>query len=263
MLIRKTPIPKPLLITLKRNGSAKVKRHIELSATPWQYGWAILSRPATQKPSRQEAVHLGAHRASTGEIDWINVKLLRPSRIFVILRAAYELFKDAWAAWAEDRARSMGAALAFYTVFSLAPVLIIATSVAGLVFGQRVAVGEFSRQLQGFVGETSGRAIQAILQSANRPALGILASAMGIGTLLVGASGAFVELEGALNKIWKVPRRAESVWLRVIRERFLSFGLVLGLGCLLLASLVASAALGCGKFDSTPASLGCIHVGSA
>lgn len=154
------------------------------------------------------------------------------------------LFKNAWSAWAEDRARSMGAALAFYTVFSLAPVLIIATSVAGLVFGQRAAAGEFSRQLQGFVGETSARAIQAILQSANRPALGIVASAMGIGTLLVGASGAFVELEGALNKIWKVPRRTESVWLRVIRERFLSFGLVLGLGCLLLASLVASAALG-------------------
>ena len=83
-----------------------------------------------------------------------------------------------------------------------------------------------------------------IVQSANRPALGIIASAIGIGTLLVGASGAFVELQGALNKIWKVQCRSGSVWLRVIRERLLSFGLVLGLGFLLLVSLVVSAALG-------------------
>jgi membrane protein len=138
----------------------------------------------------------------------------------------------------------MGAALAFYTVFSLAPVLIVAISVAGLAFGQKAAEGEFSRQLQGLLGEAGARAVQAILQSANRPALGIIASAIGIGTLLVGASGAFVELEDALNKIWKVQGRSESVWLLVIRQRFLSFSLVLGLGFLLLVSLVVSAALG-------------------
>ena len=160
------------------------------------------------------------------------------------LKAAYVLFKDACSGWAEDNAPSMGAALAFYTVFSLAPVLIVAISVAGLAFGQKAAEGEFSRQLQGLVGETGARAIQAILQSANRPALGIVASAIGIGALLVGASGAFVELEDALNKIWKVQGRSESVWLLVIRQRFLSFGLVLGLGFLLLVSLVVSAALG-------------------
>jgi membrane protein len=162
----------------------------------------------------------------------------------VKLKAAYVLFKEACSAWVEDNAPSMGAALAFYTVFSLAPVLIIAISVAGLAFGQKVAEGEFSRQLQSLVGETGARAIQAILQNANRPALGIIASAIGIGTLLVGASGAFVELQDALNKIWKVQCRPGSVWLRVIRERFLSFGLVLGLGFLLIVSLVVSAALG-------------------
>jgi membrane protein len=94
------------------------------------------------------------------------------------------------------------------------------------------------------VGETGARAVQALIESANRPALGVVASAIGIGILLVGASGAFVELQGALNKIWKVQRRSESIWLGVIRERFLSFGLVLGLGFLLLVSLVVSAALG-------------------
>jgi membrane protein len=162
----------------------------------------------------------------------------------VNLKAGYALFKEAGSAWIEDNAPSMGAALAFYTVFSLAPVLIVAISVAGLAFGQRAAEGEFLRQLQGLVGETGARAIQAILQSANRPALGIVASAIGIGTLLVGASGAFVELQDALNKIWKVQRTKESLWSLAIRQRFLSFGLVLGLGFLLLVSLVVSAALG-------------------
>jgi membrane protein len=162
----------------------------------------------------------------------------------VNLKAVYVLFKEACLAWAEDNAPSMGAALAFYTVFSLAPVLIVAITVAGLAFGQKAAEGEFSRQLQGLVGETGTRAVQALIQSANRPALGVIASAIGIGILLVGASGAFIELQDALNKIWKVRRRSESIWLGVIRERFLSFGLVLGLGFLLLVSLVVSAALG-------------------
>ena len=158
-------------------------------------------------------------------------------------KAAYALLKDSCSAWVDDNAPSMGAALAFYTVFSLAPVLIVAISVAGLAFGQKAAEGEFSRQLQGLVGETGARAIQAVLQSADRPALGIIASAIGLGTLLVGASGAFVELQDALNKIWKVQSGPGSVWIRVIRARFLSFSLVLGLGFLLIVSLVVSAAL--------------------
>jgi membrane protein len=164
--------------------------------------------------------------------------------ISVSLKAVYVLFKKACSAWVDDDAPSMGAALAFYTVFSLAPVLIVALSVAGLAFGQKAAGGELARQLQGLLGKTGARAVQAVLQSANRPAMGIMASAIGLGTLLVGASGAFVELQDALNKVWKVQRRPESVWLLVIRQRFLSFGLVLGLGFLLIVSLVVSAALG-------------------
>lgn len=93
------------------------------------------------------------------------------------------------------------------------------------------------------MGETGASAIQAVIASANRPTLGIIASAFGIGTLFVGASGAFVELQQALNKIWKVQCPPGSVWLRVIRERFLSFGLVLGLGFLLIVSLLVSAAV--------------------
>src|SRR5271157_4291122 len=147
----------------------------------------------------------------------MNLDLLRASRVSVNLKVAYALLKEAGSAWAEDNAPSMGAALAFYTVFSLAPVLIVAITAAGLAFGQKAAEGEFSRQLQGLVGETGARAIQALIQSANRPALGVIASTIGIGTLLVGASGAFVELQDAFNKIWKVQRRSRSILLGVIR----------------------------------------------
>jgi membrane protein len=162
----------------------------------------------------------------------------------VSLEVAYALFKEACSGSVESHASSLGAALAFYTVFSLAPVLIVAIAVAGLVFGQKAAEGEFSRQLQDLVGATGARAIQAIIRSASRPTLGIIAGAFGIGTLLAGASGAFVELHDALNKIERVQRRSESILLGVIRERVLSFSLVLCLGFLLLMSLAVSAALG-------------------
>jgi membrane protein len=157
------------------------------------------------------------------------------------MRVAYALLKEACSAWLEDNAPRLGAALAFYTIFSLAPVLIVAIAVAGLAFGQRAAEGEVLRQIQALVGETGARAVQAVIQSANRPALGVIATTIGIVTVLVTASGAFVELQDALNKIWRVPRRSESIWVGAIRKRFWSFGLVLCTGFLLMVSLVSSA----------------------
>ncbi len=152
----------------------------------------------------------------------MNLKRGRAARIFRNLRAVWVLLKKAGMAWAKDNAPSMGAALAFYTVFSLTPVLIVVMSVAGLVFGRRVAEADFLLQLRGFVGEAAARAIQAILQSADKSGLRIFASAVGIGTLIIGTSGAFVELQDALNKIWKVGPGSENVWMRAIRERLLS-----------------------------------------
>jgi membrane protein len=160
------------------------------------------------------------------------------------MKVTYALLKEACSAWLEDNAPSLGAALAFYTIFSLVPVLIVAIAVAGLVFGQRAAEGEVLRQIQALVGETGARTVQAIIQSANRPALGLIAAAIGIVTVLVVASGAFVELQDALNKIWRVPRTSESIWVGAIRKRLWSFGLVLCTGFLLMLSLVSSAALG-------------------
>ena len=170
--------------------------------------------------------------------------LLRALSVSANPKIAYALLKDACSAWAEDHASSLGAALAFYTVFSLGPVPILAIAVAGLAFGQKAAESEFSRQLQTLLGAAGARAVQAIIRSANQPALGVIASTIGIGTLLAGASGAFVELQDALNKIWKVQPRSESILLGVIRERVFSFALVLVLGFLLLVSLVVSTALG-------------------
>jgi membrane protein len=160
------------------------------------------------------------------------------------MKLTYGLLKEAGSAWLEDNAPRLGAALAFYMIFSLAPVLIVAIAVAGLAFGQRAAEGEALRQMQALVGETGAKAVQAIIQSANRPALGVIAATIGIVTVLVGASGAFVELQDALNQIWRVPRRRESIWVGAVRKRFWSFGLVLCTGFLLMLSLVASAALG-------------------
>ena len=190
-----------------------------------------------------EARSSGASYEPARGVCWMSRDLPRASRVSVNLKAAYVLFKEAVSAWVEDNGPSLGAALAFYTIFSLAPVLVVAVAVAGLAFGQKAAEGEFLRQLQALVGEAGARAVQAIIQNANRPALGVIATTIAIGTALVGASGAFVELQDALNKIWRVQRR-ESIWLGVIRERFFSFGLVLGTGFLLIVSLVVSAALG-------------------
>jgi membrane protein len=159
------------------------------------------------------------------------------------IRIVWALLKESGCAWFQDNAPSMGAALAFYAILSLAPVLIVATAVAGLGFSQKAAEAEALRHIQALVGETGARVFQNAILGEKRPALGAIASMIGVITMLVGASGAFVELLDSLNKIWRVERKSQSVLLGLIRQRFLSFSLVLGTGVLLLCSLVSSAAL--------------------
>jgi membrane protein len=164
-------------------------------------------------------------------------------------KIAWVLFKETCSAWVADDTPRLGAALAFYTISSLAPFLIVATAVAGFVFGREAVEGEVLRQIQSWVGQAGAEAIHTVIQSANRPTLGTIASFIGLGTILLGASGAFVELQEALNRIWKVQRRSEGIVRGTIRKRFLSFALVVGSGFLLLLSLAASAALAVvGKF---------------
>lgn len=159
-----------------------------------------------------------------------------------LLKTLTALLRRAGAAWLDDDAPTLGAALAFYTLFSLAPVLIVAVSVAGFVFGDKAAQGEIVRQFQGLMGMQGASAIEVILQSTNRPGLGVLATAFSLLAILVGASGAFNELQDALNIIWKV-HSAKSFWRVALRHRVFSLGLVVATGFLLLTSLVITASL--------------------
>jgi membrane protein len=156
----------------------------------------------------------------------------------------WKLFKAAVKGWADDYAPSMGAALSYYTLFSLAPLLIIVIAVAGMLFGQDAARAEIVEQLRGLMGETGATAIEGMLDSVREPGKGVFATMLGIGTLLLGATAVFAELQTALDRVWEVPEKKKpSGILGFFRKRLLSFGLVLALGFVLIVSLVASAAL--------------------
>lgn len=153
------------------------------------------------------------------------------------------LFKDTATSWSKDKAARLAAALSFYTVFSLAPLILIAIAVAGLAFGREAASGAIAGQISRLIGPQAAEAIQGIIQNANRPAHGIIASVIGVVTLLFGASGVFGQLKDALNTIWGVqPKPGQGIWM-FLKDRFLSFTMVLGVGFLLLVSLLLSTAL--------------------
>lgn len=154
------------------------------------------------------------------------------------------LLKAAAIDWIQDYAQSMGAALAFYTMFSIAPLLLIAISIAGIVFGEEAARGEIYGQLQGMLGSTGASAVQSLLESAGKPAESLRATAFGVILLFVGATSVFAELQDAFDRIWRAPPKpgASGLW-RVLRGRILSFGIILGIGFLLMVSLVFSAAM--------------------
>jgi len=159
-------------------------------------------------------------------------------------RQIVRLGREAVASWSDDYAPSMGAALAYYTLFSIAPLLLIVISVAGLVFGEDAARGQIFVELRGLMGEEGAAAVQALLKSVSLPSQGILATVFGVVALLVGAMSVFGELQNALDRIWRVPAApgGSGLW-RLLRARLLSFGMILGVGFLLIVSLVASAAL--------------------
>lgn len=158
-------------------------------------------------------------------------------------KGMWSLVKDAAGEWSEDRAPRLGAALAYYTVFSLVPLLMVVIAIAGFVFGEEAARGEILRQISGLVGEKSGTMIQDMLQNASEPKNGIMGSLIGIGTLLLGASGVFGQLQDALNTVWEVKPKPGRGFMGLIRDRFLSLVTVVGTGFLLMVSLVLSALL--------------------
>ena len=163
---------------------------------------------------------------------------------FIGPRQWWGLVERAATAWVDDRAQSMGAALAYYTVFSLAPLLLIVVGLAGWVFGPEAARGEIFGQLRGLMGTEAALAIEGLLQSVSRPATSLTATIVGSVVLLVGATSVFVELQDALDRIWRVPQRDRSAgWIALLRSRVLSFGIILGLAFLLMVSLVFGAVM--------------------
>jgi membrane protein len=145
--------------------------------------------------------------------------------------------------WFDDRAASKGAALAFYTLFSLAPILVLVIAVAGFFYGAEAAQGQLMGQLRGLLGAKGAEAVQLVLAGARNQESGTKATIIATVLLLFGATSVFAELKDSLDAIWKVPKPTGATWWDVVRTRLLSFGLILVLAFLLMVSLVVSAAL--------------------
>ena len=162
--------------------------------------------------------------------------LLQPARF-------WELFKNTFTAWSDDKVPRHGAALAYYTVLSLVPLLVVIIAMIGVIFGREAAQGYILEQIGSLVGPQSEAAIKEMIQRASEPSTGIFAAAVAGVTLLVGASGVFAQLQDSLNSIWGVKaKEGRGLW-GLIRDRFFSVAALLGTGFLLLVSLVLSAAL--------------------
>jgi membrane protein len=159
------------------------------------------------------------------------------------LKNVWILIKAAVSSWSDDYAQSMGAALAYYTVFSVAPLLLCVISIAGFIFGADAARNEIFGQLQGLMGQQGASAVEGLLASANKPAQGIAATTIGAVLLLVGATTVFAELQDSLDRIWRAPKRKKGGIWNLLRTRLLSFGMIMGIGFLLTVSLLISTAL--------------------
>ncbi|HEX5688735.1 MAG TPA: YihY/virulence factor BrkB family protein [Roseiflexaceae bacterium] len=166
------------------------------------------------------------------------------------VQIVWELLKETFTDWNEDKAPRLAAALSYYALFAIAPLLVIVIAIAGFFFGREAASGAIVGQIQGLVGEQSAQTIQEMVaNAAANPSGGIIATVIGIVTLLFGALGVFGQLQDALNTIWEVQPKPNRGWLEMLKDRLAPFTMVLGIAFLLLTSLVISAALSAlGKF---------------
>ncbi|MBA2676421.1 YihY/virulence factor BrkB family protein [Ramlibacter sp.] len=156
----------------------------------------------------------------------------------------FQLFVKAAKAWSDDYAPSMGAAISYYTVFSLAPLLVIVIAIAGAVFGREAVQGQIVAQLSGMIGQQGAEMIQTLIAASSDKDKGLVAGLISAGVLLVGATTVFAELQSALDRIWHVPESQKPQGIKaVLRARLLSFGMILGLVFLLMVSLMVSTAV--------------------
>jgi membrane protein len=167
----------------------------------------------------------------------------------MILTALGRLLKSTASKWSDHNAPRLGAALAYYMLLSIAPLVILVVALCGIVFNRTAAEHELLLQIQTIAGNTAANTVRMLLENARQAGSGITATGIALIALLFGASGVFVELRASLNTIWDAPPRRSSMWRDLIWQRLVSFGMVLALTILLLASLVISAALTvAGKF---------------
>jgi len=160
-----------------------------------------------------------------------------------VLSPAWLLLKDTVTGFIDDEALSRGASIAYYTLFSIAPVLLVVVAIAGLAFGREAAEGAIVDQLSVMMGHQTAEALQGMIESAAKPREGTLATIIGVVVLLIATSGVFGEVQSAMNAIWKAEARPHSTLTRLMRARLASLGLVATCGFLLTVSLAASAAL--------------------
>lgn len=157
------------------------------------------------------------------------------------MRKYFDLAKQTFKEFAEDKAPRLGAALAYYTIFSIGPLLLIAISMAGIFLGRQAAEGRVSEELGKVFGPQMSQALEQMIQAASEPRSGIIATIIGVVMLLVGASGLFAQLKDALNTIWNVESKSAEGIKGFIKDRFLSMAMVLGVGFLLLVTLLLDA----------------------
>jgi len=160
-----------------------------------------------------------------------------------MLKNIWPMLTQTYADWDRHNAMRMGAALAFYSILSIAPLVILTVAIIGLVYGNSHAQEQIANQVDALVGPEGKTAVTTMIESAHKPSSGALASVIGICTLLFGASAVFSELRSALNQIWDVDLTKGAGLTGLVRDRFFSFGMVLGIGFLLLVSLILSAGL--------------------
>ena len=158
-------------------------------------------------------------------------------------RELWYIFKCALTGWWNDNVPRLGASLAYYTLFAMAPILVISIAIAGFFFGAEAVRGEVVTQMRGLVGETGAQAVQSMLENAATRGSGALATVIGLVTFFLGSTGAFLELQTALNAIWRVKPKPNAGIREMLFQRLISFGLVVGVGFVLLVSLVVSAGL--------------------
>src|SRR5579884_474425 len=223
-------------------------------------GHALLVIQARTPASREQAQNiltaagvLAVVRASGWATTWRALRLWwrhqadqdhgRSAALYTNPTALVRLLKDAADKWSTDRAPRLGAALAYYTIFSLGPLLFIAVSIAGLLFGSEAAQGYVVQQFERLVGHEGAQTIQTMMQTAAQTSSGITGTLVAVGTLLIGASGVFGQLQDALNAVWGIAPKGDRGIIGFIRDRFISLLAVLGAGFLLLVSLVLTAGI--------------------